>query len=99
MTQLRSTPLQFRASAPLRESGDNLCERFRACREQTIWTVKEAADQIGCAPQLLGRIEAGSVFDTSDYKLLTRAAVVYGVNSTWLWAGKESPRNCWPVWL
>lgn len=78
---------------------DHLHDRFRKSRERSGLSVKDAAEAIGCTPQLLGKIEKGGARDTSDRSLITRAAKAYGVNATWLWAGSCAPTRFWPEWV
>ena len=78
---------------------DHLSSRFLQSRTRACLGLKEAAEKIGCTPQLLGKIEKGSARDTADRGLITRAASAYGVHYVWLWAGTCAPRRFWPEWL
>jgi transcriptional regulator with XRE-family HTH domain len=78
---------------------DFISARFRQAREQKGLALKDAAEALGCTPQLLGKIEKGSAKDTADRGLVTRAADAYGVNAAWLWAGTCAPPRFWPAWV
>lgn len=79
--------------------GDYISVRFTQARQHAGLSLPDAADAIGCAHSLLGRIEKGSVRDTTGKGLVSQAAKVYGVNATWLFAGSCAPQRFWPEWF
>lgn len=80
-------------------NNDHLSSRFYSARERAHITMKDAAEAIGCTPQLLGKIEKGSAKDSADRGLVVRAAKAYGVHYVWLWAGTCAPQRFWPEWV
>lgn len=95
-TNLCFTPSMKHAGS---RDNDHLSARFRQSREHAAIGLKEAAEALGCTPQLLGKIEKGSAKDTADRGLVVRAAQAYGVHYVWLWAGTCAPPRFWPAWV
>lgn len=78
--------------------GDTFAKRMRESRAHARITRAQAAKGIGISIGQLGKIERGGVTMVNDPSTLVRAGNVYGVSSTWLYAGSAAGLKFVPEW-